>query len=138
MSIAEKRRRLNESGEFEPSNPLPSCARTDAKTQNRDLQMKYDIAKNEDGPLRRTMKTGVMSGTDSNQPTAAAKDSVNRSTPSSEDYPSIERYPALDERLQNVEKHFAVRYGGCSVLFVFVRLIKELLYISAVSSTISP
>ncbi|KAK0443768.1 hypothetical protein EV421DRAFT_1803181 [Armillaria borealis] len=28
-----------------------SCARTDAKTLDRDTQMKYDTAKNEDGPL---------------------------------------------------------------------------------------
>ena len=76
--------------------------------------MKYDIAKNEDGPLRRTMKAGAMPGTDPAQPTAPVKDNshYNRSAPSAEDFPSVERYPALDERLKNVEKHFAVRYGG--------------------------
>ncbi|KAI1795606.1 hypothetical protein LXA43DRAFT_728562 [Ganoderma leucocontextum] len=110
LSVAEKRRRLNENGEFEASSPLPSCARTDAKTQNRDLQMKYDIAKNEDGPLRRTMKAGVMPGTQSSQPIAPVKDGPNGVARPAEDYPSAERYPALDERLQNVEKHFAVRY----------------------------
>ena len=79
--------------------------------------MKYDIAKNEDGPLRRTMKASAMHGTDPAQPTAPVKDSshYNRSAPSAEDFPSVERYPALDERLKNVEKHFAVRYGGYSV-----------------------
>ncbi|PIL35952.1 hypothetical protein GSI_01612 [Ganoderma sinense ZZ0214-1] len=110
LSIAEKRRRLNENGEFEASSPLPSCARTDAKTQNRDLQMKYDIVKNEDGPLRRTMKPGALSGTNSSQHTAPAKDNHNGAARPTEGYPSVERYPALDERLQNVEKHFAVRY----------------------------
>src|ERR1700733_4385140 len=33
-----------------------SCARTDARTVDRDVMMKFDIAKNEDGPLRRTLK----------------------------------------------------------------------------------
>ena len=28
-----------------------------------------------------------------------------------DEVPSAERYPALDERLQNVEKHLAIRYG---------------------------
>ncbi|OSD06967.1 hypothetical protein PYCCODRAFT_1403824 [Trametes coccinea BRFM310] len=105
LSLAEKRRRLNENGEFVSSEPIPSCARTDAKTQNRDLQMKYDIAKNEDGPLRRTLKSGAP---------AAAELSVNASVDNTmtqtEIVPTAERYPALDERLQNIEKHIAIRY----------------------------
>ncbi|KAK0503776.1 hypothetical protein EDD18DRAFT_1062448 [Armillaria luteobubalina] len=64
-----------------------SCARTDAKTLNRDTQMKYDIAKNEDGPLRRTMKKNV-----------------------EEKEVEVED-PALSERITNVETHLAVHYG---------------------------
>ncbi|SJL07275.1 uncharacterized protein ARMOST_10618 [Armillaria ostoyae] len=61
-----------------------SCARTDAKTLNRDTQMKYDIAKNEDGPLRRTMKRKV-----------------------SEEKADEAESPALSERIVNVETHLA-------------------------------
>lgn len=75
--------------------------------------MKYDIAKNEDGPLRRTMKAGVLLAVDS---TTSVKDDPNGVVRPAEDYPSAERYPALDERLQNVEKHFAVRYGRSFVI----------------------
>ena len=68
--------------------------------------MKYDIAKNEDGPLRRTMKAG--------QPEQGAAQAGNKGTvDTTEDYPSAQRYPALDERLQNIEKHLAIRYGVC-------------------------
>ncbi len=101
--MAEKRRRLNENGDSEP---VPSCARTDAKTQNRDLRMKYDIAKNEDGPLRRTLKSGVLVNAGSTP--SASKASANGAA---DDVPSASRYPALDERLQNIEKHLAIRYG---------------------------
>jgi hypothetical protein len=82
-----------------------SCARTDAKPLDRDLQMKYDIARNEEGPLRRTVKLGSTSQHDSNskgkqRQTAAAEDRLTR-----------EQHPGLDERLVNIETHLAVRYG---------------------------
>ncbi len=111
LSLPEKRRRLEEIGLYDASNgPVASCARTDAKTQNRDLQMKYDIAKNEDGPLRKTMKSpddGI-----------AAKADVPLVV-KAEDAESVitgERYPAFDERLQNLEAHLAVRYGAWIIL----------------------
>ncbi|KAJ8494965.1 hypothetical protein ONZ51_g1986 [Trametes cubensis] len=107
LSLAEKRRRLNASGDSAPAEPVPSCARTDAKTQNRDLQMKYDIAKNEDGPLRRTLKSGAPAH--ANGATSASTDNLHGPIANGE-VPSAERYPALDERLQNIEKHLAVRY----------------------------
>ena len=66
--------------------------------------MKYDIAKNEDGPLRRTMKNGQAD-------TVAAQAGNKSIIQTREDYPSAQRHPALDERLQNVEKHLAIRYG---------------------------
>ncbi len=65
-----------------------SCARTDAKMLNRDTQMKYDIAKNEDGPLRRTMKKKV-----------------------EEEKADEAESPALSERIANVETHLGVHYG---------------------------
>ncbi|KAH7888927.1 hypothetical protein F5I97DRAFT_766769 [Phlebopus sp. FC_14] len=95
-SLAQKRRRLN----VDPENtdPIPSCARTDAKQLDRDAQMKYDIAKNEDGPLRRTMK-----GADAKQ------EKEEKLTALSEDAESVWQ-PALDERLKSIETHLAVRY----------------------------
>lgn len=79
---------------------IASCARVDAKTQDRDIQMKYDIAKNEDGPLRKTLK-----------PRGPPDEQTHQLRFGAEDTPTAERYPGLDERLQNVETHLAVRYG---------------------------
>ncbi|KAK0464737.1 uncharacterized protein EV420DRAFT_1745013 [Desarmillaria tabescens] len=66
-----------------------SCARTDAKTLDRDSQMKYDIAKNDDGPLRRTTKKG--------------KEEKGKQK-------TDEESPAIFERIANVESHLAVHY----------------------------
>jgi len=77
--------------EGDPLGEAPSCARTDAKSINRDLQMKYDIAKNEDGPLRSTLRTEKTSSTE--QLTTSAHQTV------------------LESRLWDVEDHLAVRYG---------------------------
>ncbi|KAK0222064.1 hypothetical protein IW262DRAFT_954328 [Armillaria fumosa] len=72
-----------------------SCARTDAKTLNRDTQMKYDIARNEDGPLRRTMKKTV-----------------------EEEKAHEAESPPLSERIANVETHIAVHYGMHPTIFM--------------------
>jgi hypothetical protein len=85
------------------ADPGPSCARTDAKTQNRDVQMKYDIAKNEDGPLRKTIKR------EHDDRPAKRDDEVVR--PDGTNDTTAQRHPALDERLRNIETHTAVRYG---------------------------
>jgi hypothetical protein len=53
--------------------------------------MKYDIAKNEDGPLRSTMRTD--------------------STPSTKDPDSFGHESILESRLRDIEDHLAVRYG---------------------------
>ena len=75
--------------------------------QNRDLQMKYDIAKNEDGPLRRTLKSGAPANTEPAPSTS--KSGVNGAA---ENMPSADRYPGLDERLQDIEKHLALPCKG--------------------------
>ncbi|KAI0088126.1 hypothetical protein BDY19DRAFT_994532 [Irpex rosettiformis] len=108
LSLAEKRRKLNEIGDYE--GVIASCARTDAKTQNRDLQMKFDVAKNEDGPLRKTVHANVkqeesgQSGQDNGREKAEGGSKVK------EEDVGAERYPGLDERLKNLEEHLAVRY----------------------------
>ncbi|EMD37698.1 hypothetical protein CERSUDRAFT_154500 [Gelatoporia subvermispora B] len=104
QSLAEKRRQLAEAGVPDAEAPASSCARTDAKPQNRDVQMKYDIAKNEDGPLRKTLKH--LAGT--NESDKGQEKQI--SGMSSGDLPTAERHPALDERLRNIEAHLAVRY----------------------------
>ncbi|KAK0201591.1 hypothetical protein DFS33DRAFT_1276458 [Desarmillaria ectypa] len=71
-----------------------SCARTDAKTLDRDTQMRYDIAKNEDGPLRRTTKR---------------KESVLEEK-GKQKADEADEYPAVFERIVNVESHLAVHY----------------------------
>ena len=79
--------------------------------------MKFDVAKNEGGPLRKTVSTNA----NSEAPEAARgktgkvkiedADDIKR-----EENISAERYPGLDERLRNIEEHIAVRYGNISVV----------------------
>ncbi|KAF8636790.1 hypothetical protein AX17_003268 [Amanita inopinata Kibby_2008] len=97
---------------IQPDLDTPSwatCARTDMKPVDRETQMKYDIAKNEDGPLKRTVKGADAVNADQKTErkhetvSVGARDDVAMSLVS-------EKYPALDERLGNLEKHLAVRY----------------------------
>ena len=83
-----------------------SCARSDAKTVDRDVMMKFDIAKNEEGPLRGTLKREVKNERD--RPTGKNVDSDNSVT--------VDRHPGLDERLKNLETHLAMRYGAFVLL----------------------
>ena len=78
-----------------------SCARADAKTTDRDVMMKFDIAKNEEGPLRRTLTAEVKA--ENHNPTDERADGSSMVTAS--------RHPGLDERLKNLETHLAMRYG---------------------------
>lgn len=84
--------------------------------------MKYDIAKNEEGPLRRTTNanasantSGNASGLDATKYEAgedvSADMGVGVGTDGKESV-TPERYPPLDERLKNLETHLAVRYGA--------------------------
>jgi hypothetical protein len=63
-----------------------SCARTDSKMVDRDVMMKFDVAKNE-----------------SNRPTDKTSEGDHAVT--------ANRHPGLDERLKNLETHLAMRYG---------------------------
>ncbi|KAN0104014.1 hypothetical protein V8E52_011415 [Russula decolorans] len=77
-----------------------SCARADARTVDRDVMMKFDIAKNEDGPLRRTLKVEMKNG--NNRPVDKTIEGDHLVTAS--------RHPGLDESLKNLETHLAMRY----------------------------
>ncbi|ESK92047.1 hypothetical protein Moror_10331 [Moniliophthora roreri MCA 2997] len=124
LSIAQKRAKLSEDSEMskEPS----SCARTDAKYVNRECQMKYDIAKNEDGPLRRTMRSKNKTEESDMQPpvsTSKVLSSNSAVEPMQIDsIPTTDRHHALDERLTNIESHFAVRYVPSPPLNLLDRL----------------
>ena len=78
-----------------------SCARTDARTVDRDVMMKFDIAKNEEGPLRRTLKVETKNGDN------RLTDKITEGDQSV----TADRHPGLDERLKNLETHLAMRYG---------------------------
>ena len=78
-----------------------SCARTDARAVDRDVMMKFDIAKNEEGPLRRTLKMEMKNG--NNRPA--------EKTIEGDHLFAASRHPGLDERMKNLETHLALRYG---------------------------
>ncbi|KAF8606362.1 hypothetical protein BDV93DRAFT_604361 [Ceratobasidium sp. AG-I] len=85
----------------DPSAPVPphevpsaatGSARTDAIKLNRDVQMKYDIVKNEDGPLGKTMKSKDVHALNH----AAATLSTSRA--------------AFNDRFETIESHLALKY----------------------------
>ncbi|KAG8688041.1 hypothetical protein FRC08_011650 [Ceratobasidium sp. 394] len=80
-------------GSVPGSGPGTGSARTDAVKLNRDVQMKYDIVKNEDGPLGKTVRTKPVQGVGANMST----DAVSRA--------------AFSERFEAVETHLALKYG---------------------------
>ena len=107
-----------------------SCARVDAKAIDRDVQMKYDIAKDDWGPLSRSARAGLFSekGKAKSSPLEAeeteTKPTMGMGTTNSikkeidKEGTSI-RLPGLDERLKNIEEHIAVRFGIFCLLFVW-------------------
>jgi hypothetical protein len=68
---------------------------------DRDVMMKFDVAKNEEGPLRRTLKVEMKN--ESNRLTDKTSEGDHAVT--------ANRHPGLDERLKNLETHLAMRYG---------------------------
>ena len=86
---------------------VPSCARTDAKPLNRETQMKYDIAKNEDGPLRRTMKGGLPNEENCFNKGKQKATLLGFNT----ENVTKEKHPGVSSRLGDIETHLAVRYG---------------------------
>ena len=93
-----------------------SCARADAKATDRDVMMKFDIAKNEEGPLRRTLTAEVKA--ENHIPTDERADGSSLVTAS--------RHPGLDERLKNLETHLAMRYGTLFNHFAALILMRHL------------
>ena len=82
--------------------------------------MKFDVAKNEGGPLRKTVSTNANSEAleAASGKTGTVKiDDVDDIKREEEDI-SAEKYPGLDERLRNIEEHIAVRYGNISAVII--------------------
>ncbi|KAG7098483.1 hypothetical protein E1B28_000428 [Marasmius oreades] len=132
LSIAQKRANLSEILATD-TNDIASCARTDARPVDRDSQMKYDIAKNEDGPLRRTMKKRNTGGNNLSQSSLSSTkgkgkaQSKEANTSNASSLPQSvailpERHPGLDERLSNIETHLSVRYVPSPPLSLLDRL----------------
>lgn len=132
-SMSERRQKIQEATSDTPTTVDPtllgSCARTDAKSIDRNEQFRYDIVKNTgDGPLSRTMKAGE---TKADEATAEARVKSEIGTLSTEELLrraqdeerlTASRYPALDERLKSVESHFAVRFVPSQPRTLFARL----------------
>ncbi|KAF7361611.1 hypothetical protein MVEN_00504300 [Mycena venus] len=131
-SLAEKKRKRADNDD---GADISSCARTDAKTIDRDVQMKYDIAKNSDGPLRRTTRqkakataavdaapaappTTTSTSTRTKTKSAAAARDKDKDKDKKAESPVVMKpetdakqvHFGLDQRLDNIETHFSVRY----------------------------
>ncbi|KAJ7747218.1 hypothetical protein B0H16DRAFT_1555100 [Mycena metata] len=141
LSLAERKRKRAADDEGDGARPNAadvemkedpaSCARTDAKPIDRDIQMKYDIAKNHDGPLRRTtrQKTKPVAPPTPSAAAPAASPTTSTRTKSKQQQkksasPAVVKaepdvsagakaasvHFALDQRVGNIESHFSVRY----------------------------
>ncbi|PPQ79068.1 hypothetical protein CVT24_012729 [Panaeolus cyanescens] len=121
LSLAEKKRKLQEEGQEPVQFSSSSCARVDARTIDREKQMKYDIAKNEEGPLSRSRQkeadtaessSGIAAG---KQPSTTGSSRLGTTQAQDDEDAQMSnvtpaRHPGLDERLNNIEAHLAVRY----------------------------
>jgi len=72
--------------------------------------MKYDIAKNDDGPLSRT-KARKSNGRQSEVPTASSDRARDPVVVPSDETALPRHHPGIDARLTDIETHLAVRYG---------------------------
>ncbi|RCH91654.1 hypothetical protein CU098_007007 [Rhizopus stolonifer] len=96
--IQVKRNELDESNRTEflsrhdPTADDITCARTDAREINRNIQMKFDIVNNEDGPLARSLQT--------------FHDLKANAVPSDK---NIQTGADATERLQNIQDHLNVK-----------------------------
>ena len=118
QSFQAKRQLLASKSEITPQEEerlATSCARTDAKAQNRAVQVRQDIAKNEDGPLRRTIKVSAES---------AAIPQIPLKSPTDTE-PSLAKHPGMVERFLNIETHLAIHYGPFTTDANCVRRLKQ-------------
>jgi hypothetical protein len=95
--------RRKESGDNEVT-----CARTDAREIDRNIQMKFDVVNNEDGSLARSLVTSA--------------NHVNLAS-------TVHKVSGADERLQNLEQHLNILYKNNSrdsfSLFERIKIIED-------------
>ncbi|KDQ21757.1 hypothetical protein BOTBODRAFT_212672 [Botryobasidium botryosum FD-172 SS1] len=113
-----KRRKLSDApeGVSDPSEDAlqasPTCARTDMVQLNRDIQMKYDVAQNDEGPLSRTIR-GKVAEKDPRNDVGQGNGGLRRLNGCDElelTKTIMDRHPGLEERFNSVENHLSVRY----------------------------
>ncbi|KAI9496435.1 hypothetical protein BDB00DRAFT_750654, partial [Zychaea mexicana] len=83
----------------DPTSADVTCARADAREINRNIQMKFDIVNNEDGPLARSL----MSSHEHVQVSTAAAAAAGDQT------------AASDERIRNIEQHLNVTFDDHAI-----------------------
>jgi hypothetical protein len=72
--------------------------------------MKYDIAKNDVGPLRRTKMKKVDSEQSTSHQSSSRRSEGPINVPTDEEALPKD-HAGVDERLSNIETHLAIRYG---------------------------
>ncbi|KAI8387415.1 hypothetical protein BD560DRAFT_382419 [Blakeslea trispora] len=117
--IQAKRNELDESNRTEflsrhdPSADDVTCARTDAREINRNIQMKFDVVNNEDGPLARslqstkqTMVTDQLSEADMNERLQNLQDHLHVKIDTAAEPPFTvhERIQILENTLMDIER----------------------------------
>ncbi|KAJ6625853.1 hypothetical protein B0H10DRAFT_2211725 [Mycena sp. CBHHK59/15] len=112
QSLAKKRKRIDdEACRANPDGPV-----------DRDVQMKYDIAKNTDGPLRRTTRQqakavpvaapapSTSTRPKTKQATRELKKAASPVVVKTEGKAAVPPHSGLEQRLGNIETHFSVQY----------------------------
>lgn len=127
-----KRRRTNHpdagevSGKERDEEGDSSSARTSTIKVDRDVQMKYDIAKNPEGPLGRTMH-GKLAKPDprraAGQGSGGVLSDMLKAALAAPAIPTMPRHPGLQERFDNVEDHLRIRWGEFLKHYVPISLI---------------
>ncbi|RUO96824.1 hypothetical protein BC936DRAFT_141406 [Jimgerdemannia flammicorona] len=87
----------------DPSEDDITCARTDAREINRNIQMKFDVVNNEDGPLARSLAHGKAAAA------AAAEEEQRGRRGGAGEMRGVSG--GTGERLKNLEEHLSVRFG---------------------------
>jgi hypothetical protein len=97
--------------------------------------MRYDIAKNDDGPLRRTKAKKGDSQQSTSQQSSNTRPGGEVVLLNDEDA-LPKHHPGADERLSNIEAHLAVRYGQYFRCRLYPSIFKlhETLYHSSIST----
>jgi len=81
--------------------------------------MKYDIAKNDDGPLSRT-KARKSTGRQSEVPTTSSDRARDPIVVPSDEMALPRHHPGMDARLTDIETHLAVRYGQYALVPLYL------------------